>query len=712
MRKAISLLLFFTLLANRNFAGVKETHSAAFQQPLSQAHFTDQALTTSIVNMIKPLAEHPRLQSHQWLLTTLTALGLKKQKTFIFQQYIQVFLPDPNEDRRLALIAQMGRFEGYEDRFISSLHNLNIFPSESALTLMTDIFNHMISNAIDATAQADRNFGIVRIAAYLEDQNIVLEIDDEGIGMAPGPPIFPTSTKHEQDNLMGFRGSALSHVQNVLHWLKCTKVEIDTHDKRSGISQKKIGPDTFKPSQRKEGTSWRFTIPAHRWIETNSPDLLMEPWLRSLRDDPWYFWTLVVLNVFAEEFVFRHAFLGMLGQVKSIPMILQHPSSFAFLGIGVGVLGFSVLHGVLLWHRFNESVNPNPSSSKTWWEGHRKMAEHSIRAILYTVAYLTTGLWGAFAVHFSFVLWTFSTAIRLKWHLRNNAHPGGPIEMLVDNFRRGIRLMVLGENHPLVFQFPSYSRFLKIMISELIRRGDLRKLYIEGPSKEVQTEVLPYVREWMTSNIPDFMLFKKQYPPSPYMKAILKLTNDSIMPMLRIALEHEIAVYGFDNRWNLLDPQSRTDPFIQLEHRSAEIESGFYEEILRTLRLEDPAERALILTGNNHAALAPRFQALGHRLALLQQPMKSIWMATGVIPIPYTHVLSSLKQTLNNSGGSVFALSNVSKSLLAGLAVGVFYKLLRKGVSHHVVGADFDQMIFLKSEEGIHSYLEPYLTAA
>jgi len=157
--------------------------------------------------------------------------------------------------------------------------DLNISPATLS-EIRNKIFGHLIPDAIDAIADGELLQGQVRVAIVKEGSNLVLEVEDNGIGIPTGilsevMDRSATTKDWRYRPSLGLFGEGVPHMLITARELNFLRIEVDT--RHSGKSQLKIytrdSKSSIRESHRSEpGTLWRVIFPIQQWqVVTKAP---------------------------------------------------------------------------------------------------------------------------------------------------------------------------------------------------------------------------------------------------------------------------------------------------------------------------------------------------------------------------------------------------------------------------------------------------------
>ncbi|MBI3318273.1 MAG: protein phosphatase 2C domain-containing protein [Candidatus Omnitrophica bacterium] len=211
------------------------------------------------------------------------------------------------------------------------------------------------------------------------------------------------------------------------------------------------------------------------------------------------------------------------------------------------------------------------------------------------------------------------TVEQVKEYLEANHYPGGPIQMIVDEYtKRSKRVVVLSDPHPQV-EGTTYSEFLITLVDRLYEEAGVRKILMEWHPQLIE-EILAFLKKWRDSKKP-----LEEYADSLNLSErargiVLKLREHHWMPMfMHAAFDLHMQIIGYDPRaiakldGNFVGEHLRDFSNRQVD-REDETERHSLEAIKAQLDPLDPMERALIIAGSIHVSGSERLKHLGYLL--------------------------------------------------------------------------------------------------
>jgi len=303
-------------------------------------------------------------------------------------------------------------------------------------------------------------------------------------------------------------------------------------------------------------------------------------------------------------------------------------------------------------------------------------------------------------------------------YLEGHQYPGGPIQMIVDAYKRGRQVVVLSDPHPDT-SGTTYSQFLEALVDRLSREVGLKKLLIEYHPRAVEEELLPLIREdketWER-----FWNFVRTEDPDASSQELFKQHFPSHwLPMLRAADARGVEIFGFDPRGHFgFSGWLREEG---LPEEGGKTEERFTEEILNRLDLTDSTERVLVISGPHHVAKTEALKRMGNLLTrnsglkvttvLVHIGWRGISLRRHLIP--GDHLLSLLRRAKI----PVVAVHHTALSPIGNLQVfkewiiGTLLNAPVEGTPRDRIVArlkDFDMLVYFDSQEAITQYVRAY----
>ena len=246
------------------------------------------------------------------------------------------------------------------------------------------------------------------------------------------------------------------------------------------------------------------------------------------------------------------------------------------------------------------------------------------------------------------------------------------IEMFLNEYASGTNLIILSDPHPDCGEVEEYSLFIRVLIRELCKQAQLKKLFLEAANVEHDCG-----------------------KGSPF---------SHLIPGTKEAYANGIEVYGFDNRTNDRD----------LCKEDTAVEQDFYTRITSQLGRND--ERALVIVGSVHATKNPALSKLGRLLS----EKKDLKVKTYLTAIGWQHSFieeATIIHELNNSGVNFLAVPDISLTDIGSLKV-LKWKTqmsirdsipsrrdISKGDWIDITCSDYDGLLFFRSGEAIKECL-------
>jgi len=291
---------------------------------------------------------------------------------------------------------------------------------------------------------------------------------------------------------------------------------------------------------------------------------------------------------------------------------------------------------------------------------------------------------------------TQTFALRPAWVF----HLPEPIEMVVNNYRNGARVVLLGDPHPEIFEMIAYADFLKFLMSQLIKEAGLTCVYLEVSPGFMEQGLIPYIQEWVNSNIQDLDEFQQKHGVTR--SKTWYATERNYLPMLRVAHENGLSLRGFDVRTGS-------------QVAGAQIDEAFYSKIMESFDASLPASRALIIAGTFHVGMHPNFPTLGSLFARQKDfQIKTIHVEVGVAA--EDDARRDLRMVLRDSKIPTLSIENLMSSSLANVRVGNFpsiadiYGPLKLDLESYARA--FHQLIYFRSNRDLENYLRSFISKA
>ncbi len=192
----------------------------------------------------------------------------------IYAKYVPIRWAQPPS--RGEIRDEMHRFTVSSKLLRSKLRKRGFDVTRYELQKIERILGHAIFNAIEAIAEFGNGRGVVRYAIVREGPDLVLEIEDNGIGIVPETldllmHRYYVSTKSDDGITIGRIGEGVSLLLEDATHLDVRRIEIDTRPEESPHGYKKIYVPDSKPGQvvhsdrSGRGTLWRIILSGDRY---------------------------------------------------------------------------------------------------------------------------------------------------------------------------------------------------------------------------------------------------------------------------------------------------------------------------------------------------------------------------------------------------------------------------------------------------------------